>query len=120
MRSVDFIKRYIFPGGQLVSLGAMLDSASRVTDLRAVHLEDLTPHYAETLRRWRARFHANREAIRALGYPERFLRMWDYYLASCEGSFQERYTGSAQLVFAKPLAQHARAGIPVDACGRSA
>jgi len=110
VRSVDFIKRYIFPGGQLVSLGAIAGSTARTGDLRIEHFEDLTPHYAETLHRWRARFHANWQAIRELGYPERFLRMWDFYLASCEGSFLEHYTGSAQLLLAKPRARSGSSG----------
>jgi cyclopropane-fatty-acyl-phospholipid synthase len=98
-RTVDFIKRYIFPGGCLPSLGALLAAASRASDLRLVHLEDLTPHYGETLRRWRARFSENRGRIRALGYPEPFLRMWEFYLRYCEAGFEERHIGVAQLVF---------------------
>jgi cyclopropane-fatty-acyl-phospholipid synthase len=102
---VDFIKRYVFPGGQLVALSALLESAARATDFRLEHLEDLSPHYAETLRRWRARFHGNREAIRALGHDERFLRLWDFYLAGCEGAFEERYVRSAQLLLSRPRAR---------------
>ena len=101
--SVDFIKRYIFPGGFLPSIGALASSIARVTDLSLFHLEDLTPHYAETLRRWRKRFIRNRGAIRALGYGEDFLRMWEYYLSLCEGGFEERHTASIQAVLTKPL-----------------
>jgi cyclopropane-fatty-acyl-phospholipid synthase len=101
-RNVDFIKRYIFPGGELVSLGALHAAATCASDLRLVHLEDLTPHYAETLRRWRARMIENRSAMRALGLDERFLRMWEFYLCYCEGGFEERATGLVQVVFDKP------------------
>lgn len=97
-RSVDFIKRYIFPGGQLVGLGAISRALTR-TSLRLVHYEDITPHYAETLRRWRERFRARRAEIAALGMDDRFFRTWDFYLAYCEGAFLERVNLTAQLVF---------------------
>jgi len=103
LRSVDFIKRFIFPGGQLPSIGAICASLARRTDLRLTHLEDLTAHYPTTLRRWHERFTANREGIRQLGYPERFLRLWDLYLCACEGNFLERAVGVAQIALAKPL-----------------
>jgi cyclopropane-fatty-acyl-phospholipid synthase len=102
VRSVDFIKRYVFPGGELVSIGAVGDAARRASDLRLVHLEDLTPHYAETLRRWRRRMVENLPRMRALGLEERFLRMWEFYLAYCEAGFEERCTGLVQMVYAQP------------------
>ena len=102
-RQVDFIKRYIFPGSCIPSVTAIAGSATRASDLRLVHLEDLTPHYARTLRRWRERFFANIDQVRALGYPERFIRMWEYYLCYCEGGFAERYLGDVQILLAKPL-----------------
>ena len=86
-RSVDFIQRYIFPGGCLPSVTAISHSLARVTDLRLFHLEDMTPHYATTLNRWRARFFANLSQVRALGYSETFVRMWEFYLCYCEGGF---------------------------------
>jgi cyclopropane-fatty-acyl-phospholipid synthase len=104
-RSVDFIKRYIFPGGQLVSLGAICASLGAATDLRVAHVEDLTPHYAETLSRWRRRMSENLDAMRNLGLGTRFLRMWDYYLAYCEGAFRERVNAVAQIVLEKPDAR---------------
>jgi len=102
-RTVDFIKRYIFPGSCLVSVTALCQGATRSTDLRAVHLEDITPHYAETLRRWRRAFFERIEDVRALGFDEAFVRMWDFYLSYCEGAFEEHYIGDVQMVFAKPL-----------------
>jgi cyclopropane-fatty-acyl-phospholipid synthase len=104
--SVDFIKEYIFPGSCIPSVTTMVDAATRATDLRLFQLEDLTPHYARTLRIWRERFLANADAVRRLGFDETFLRMWEYYLAYCEGGFEERYLGSVQMVFTKPDARH--------------
>jgi cyclopropane-fatty-acyl-phospholipid synthase len=98
-RTVDFIKRYVFPGGCLPSVGALVEAAARGSDLRLVHLEEFTPHYAETLRRWRARFRENLERIRAQGLGEPFLRLWEFYLAYCEAGFEERHIGVVQLVF---------------------
>ncbi|HWR72642.1 MAG TPA: cyclopropane-fatty-acyl-phospholipid synthase family protein [Nitrospirota bacterium] len=102
IKSVDFIRRYIFPGGFIPSITAITRSLAKVTDLRLFHLEDLTPHYARTLQVWRERFFANIDAVRKLGYPEIFIRMWEYYLCYCEGAFRERYIGSAQMVLTKP------------------
>jgi cyclopropane-fatty-acyl-phospholipid synthase len=70
--------------------------------MRLYHLEDIGAHYARTLSCWRERFHAKLSTIRALGYPEKFLRMWEYYYCYCEGAFLERATGTAQLLLVKP------------------
>jgi len=102
IKSVDFIRRYIFPGGFIPSIEAITRSAAKVTDMRLVHLEDITPHYSRTLRIWRERFFRNIDAVRKLGYPETFIRMWEYYLCYCEGAFRERYIGNVQMVLAKP------------------
>ena len=102
-RSVDFIKRYIFPGSCIPSITAISNAITRKTDLRLIHLEDITPHYAKTLREWRHRFFANIEKVRQMGYPETFIRMWEYYLCYCEGGFAERYIGDVQMLFAKQL-----------------
>lgn len=101
-RNVDFIKRYIFPGGCVLSVTAMLDSLTRATDMRLVHLEDITAHYARTLRLWRERFYANWDGVRSMGFDERFMRMWEFYFAYCEGGFMERAIGGVQMVLAKP------------------
>ena len=105
LRSVDFIQRYVFPGGCLPSMSAMLESTARATDLRFVHAEDFGTHYAQTLREWRQRFHARQDEVKELGYSDRFIRMWNYYLSYCEASFDERYTGVVQIQFDKPLCQ---------------
>jgi cyclopropane-fatty-acyl-phospholipid synthase len=101
--AVDFIKRYVFPGSCIPSLTAISQAVAWATDLRIIHLEDLTPHYARTLREWRKRFFLNIEQVRALGYSEAFIRMWEYYLCYCEGGFAERYLGNLQILFSKPL-----------------
>jgi len=101
-RDVDFIKRYIFPGSTLTSVTALCAAATRSSDLRLFHLEDISPHYARTLREWRRRFFSNLENVRALGYPQQFIRMWEYYLCYCEGAFMERYVGDVQTLFVKP------------------
>lgn len=102
LRSVDFIKRYIFPGSFIPSIHAMLAAKTRACDLALVHLEDFGSSYARTLHAWRDRFLANREAVRAQGFDEAFLRMWEFYLAYCEGGFLERSIGVAHLLLAKP------------------
>jgi len=101
-RTVDFIKRYVFPGSDLVSVLALNRAAAWSSDLRMTHLEDLTPHYAETLRRWREKLLENRRAIQKLDLDDRFLRMWEFYLCYCEGGFEEREIGVVQAVFEKP------------------
>ena len=97
----DWIKKHIFPGAELASVAEILRSLTRATRLQAFHLEDIGMHYALTLREWRRRFLQNLVAVRRLGFDERFLRKWDYYLAYCEGSFCERYTSDVQLVLSK-------------------
>lgn len=99
LRSVDFIKKYIFPGGCLPSITAMQKSVSRQTDLTLLEVKDFAPHYARTLREWRARFHSNLEHVRRLGYSDRFVRMWDYYLCYCEAAFEERAVGVVHAVW---------------------
>jgi len=101
-RTSDFIKEYIFPGSCLPSVTSMVASATRATDLRLCDLQDLTPHYARTLRYWRERFLGRVQQVHRLGFDEAFVRMWEYYLAYCEGAFEERYLGCVHALFAKP------------------
>lgn len=95
-RQVDFIQRFVFPGSFIPSRGAV--AAACEGRFAVVHEEDITPHYAETLRRWRAAFHANADEVRKLGYPERFLRLWHYYFCYCEAAFEERNCMNFQLL----------------------
>ena len=101
-RSVDFIRRYIFPGGCLPCT-ATIGRSLRQTDLRLTHWEDFSLDYAKTLACWRANFNAHLDEIRALGYSDTFLRMWEFYLCYCEAGFRERLTGVSQVLFSKPL-----------------
>jgi cyclopropane-fatty-acyl-phospholipid synthase len=102
-RSVDFIQQYIFPGSCIPSVTALCSSATRATDMGLFHLEDIGAHYPPTLRGWRERLCANRSKVRALGYSDSFLRLWELYLCYCEGGFLERSISSAHLLFVKPL-----------------
>ncbi|HST28410.1 MAG TPA: cyclopropane-fatty-acyl-phospholipid synthase family protein [Rudaea sp.] len=102
LRAVDFIKRYIFPGSFIPSVSVMLQAATRTSDLKLFHLEDIGPSYALTLAAWRERFQRRIADVHALGYDERFVRMWDFYLAYCEAGFRERSTGDVQMLLVKP------------------
>jgi cyclopropane-fatty-acyl-phospholipid synthase len=101
-RSADFIQRYVFPGSCLPSLGAISAAVGRATDMQVVGLEDITAHYVTTLQEWRRRFLAALDDVRRLGYPDEFVRLWDFYLSYCEAGFAERSIGDVQIVFAKP------------------
>ena len=102
LRSVDFIQKYIFPGGFLPSVTALLQSITRSSDARIYHLEDIGAHYATTLNRWRDAFRRHVDRFRAMGYTEEFLRMWHYYYCYCEGAFIERAIGNVQMLLVKP------------------
>lgn len=104
-KSVDFIQRYIFPGSCIPSVAAMTGAVARATDMRLTDLKDIGPDYAVTLRCWRKNFFANLEQVRALGYPESFIRMWEFYLCYCEAGFIERVISDVQLLLVKPLAR---------------
>ena len=101
-RSVDYIQRYIFPGSFIPSVQAISASLTRATDLKIFHLEDIGPHYARTLREWRHNFMGQLDKVRALGYPDSFVRMWEFYLCYCEGGYVERQLGDVQLLLTKP------------------
>lgn len=100
--SVDFIQRYIFPGGSLPSVAVIADHLARDTDMQMVHLRDITRDYALTLAHWRERFLAAEANVSHMGFDKVFIRMWEFYLAYCEGGFRERIIGTVQLAFAKP------------------
>jgi cyclopropane-fatty-acyl-phospholipid synthase len=106
-RTVDFIKRYIFPGGCLTSVTAMSETLTRVTDMRVIGLDDIGPHYATTLRHWHERFCDRLDQVRAMGFSEEFVRMWHYYLCYCEGAFMERAIGNVQMLMMRPDARPA-------------
>ncbi|MFP3517659.1 cyclopropane-fatty-acyl-phospholipid synthase family protein [Pseudomonas sp. SIMBA_077] len=104
-KTVDFIQRYIFPGGALPSVSAMLNTLSRDTDLNLHHMEDFGLDYARTLRLWHENLRCNQHKLEALGYDQTFYRLWEFYLCYCEGGFLERSIGTAHLLLAKPGAR---------------
>ena len=101
-REVDFIKRYIFPGGSLPSIAVIADQVKCHTDMQLVQLDDITLDYAKTLACWRERFMNQLDAVREQGFDEAFIRMWEFYLCYCEGGFRERVIGTVQVTMAKP------------------
>jgi cyclopropane-fatty-acyl-phospholipid synthase len=124
----DWIEKYIFPGGELASVGEILKSLARTTSLSMYHAENRGSHYARTLRAWRARFHHNHDRVRALGFDDRFMRTWDLYLAFCEAAFLERHAGLFQMLLVKNGSRRAlfnepradRATAPLAAASASA
>lgn len=114
-RSVDFIQKYVFPGGCLPSVGAICHSLGRATDFQLTHLEDITPHYAQTLSLWRERFFANIDQVRGQGFSEEFIRTWEFYFCYCEGAFRERAIGDVQILLARPASRRAPILPPLSA-----
>lgn len=109
-KSVDFIQRYIFPGGCLPSNEVIARCVSRYTDMMIVGLQDIGLDYARTLADWRQRFMSQLDQVNEMGFDEVFCRMWEFYLCYCEGGFRERAISTAQIVFAKPGARQLAAG----------
>jgi cyclopropane-fatty-acyl-phospholipid synthase len=103
LNSVDFIKRHIFPGSYIPCVSSMVESAARAGKLRLLDLRDIGPSYAKTINEWRRRFVAQESAVYALGYDQRFFRMWDFYLAYCEAGFLEESISDVHLLFGKEL-----------------
>ncbi len=97
----DWIKKHIFPGAELASVIEIQRSMARTTGMQLFQMEDIGTHYALTLHEWRRRFLEHLSEVRQLGFDDRFVRMWDYYLAYCEGAFRERYISDVQLVLGK-------------------
>lgn len=101
-KTEDFIRRFVFPGGNLPSIGSISRAVGRSTRLQILDVEDFSAHYAETLARWRTEFDAKIDEVRALGLDERFCRLWRFYLAYCEAGFRERHCTVNQIVLAGP------------------
>ncbi len=104
-READFVKRHVFPGSCIPSVTALCSAATRASDMRLFHLEDIGPHYATTLRQWRDRLVDRWDEALAQGKDEALLRMFEIYLAYCEAAFEERYLGDAQMLFVKPASR---------------
>ena len=114
LNSVDFIKRHVFPGAFIPSINALVAAKTRASDLSLIHLEDFGESYARTLGVWRERFLAKLHQVRAQGHDESFIRLWEYYLAYCEGGFREHSIGVAHLLLAKPGAGRPISQAPVS------
>lgn len=99
--SVDFIKKYIFPGSCLISIAQIIDVIKKDTDLAMVDMEDITKHYAVTLNRWRKNFMDVIPKVKEMGYSQAFINMWEFYFLYCEAGFSERNIGDVQMIFAK-------------------
>jgi cyclopropane-fatty-acyl-phospholipid synthase len=102
LRRQDFIQKHIFPGSHLPTLAAMLEAVSRSADFVVEHIENIGPHYAPTLAEWRRRFEAKQMEVQALGFDQRFSRLWNFYLASCEAQFSTRWLQVYQIVLMRP------------------
>lgn len=101
-KQVDFIQKYIFPGGSLPSVTAMCQSIMNKTDMHIFDLEDIGAHYARTLSDWRKHFFQQESKVRELGYNDQFIRLWEFYLCYCEGGFIERSISTVHLLLTKP------------------
>ena len=99
--SVDFIKKYVFPGSCLISISQITNAIKKKTDLSIVDLEDITMHYATTLNKWKNNFMDEIPAIKQLGFSDAFINMWEFYFDYCEAGFLERNIGDYQVIFAK-------------------
>ena len=100
--NVDFIQRYIFPGGCLPSNEVIAQHLRKDTDMQIIGLDDITFHYAKTLAAWKKSFYENLDEVRSQGFDDVFIRMWDFYLSYCEGGFKERVISTSQILMAKP------------------
>ncbi|MGH3030342.1 MAG: class I SAM-dependent methyltransferase, partial [Gaiellaceae bacterium] len=105
----DWIERYVFPGCLIPSLAALTEAMTRASRFLLHDVEEIGPHYAPTLRRWRERFLDNLPRVRELGYDDRFERTWNFYLAFCEAAFRVRALRDAQLVLTRPFNEALRA-----------
>jgi len=101
-RNVDWIQKHIFPGSLLLSIHRVNEALRQTSDLFLHDLKDLGLSYAETLRRWRVTFNQNAAPVRALGFDERFLRKWNYYLSYCEAAFARRNISVVQAIYTRP------------------
>jgi cyclopropane-fatty-acyl-phospholipid synthase len=101
-KNVDFIQKYIFPGSLLPSMAVVLKTINQTGDLNVFDFEDITPHYAKTLKMWSDNFNVNLEKVRSQGFDEGFIRKWNYYWSYCEAAFTTRNISVAQVVFSRP------------------
>jgi cyclopropane-fatty-acyl-phospholipid synthase len=101
LKNVDFIQKYIFPGSKIPCVSMLLEEAKKNSSFVMSDLKDITLDYAETMLQWRQEFVKHLDQVRDLGYDDKFIKMWDYYLNYCAAGFTERYLGTVQLQFRK-------------------
>jgi cyclopropane-fatty-acyl-phospholipid synthase len=104
-RDFDWIRKYIFPGSLLASVHGITSALKQHTEMRLASMREIGLHYARTLRAWRERFMHRLPEVRRLGFDDRFIRMWEFYLASCEAAFATRYIGDVQMILERPAPQ---------------
>lgn len=108
-RGVDWIQKHIFPGSLLLSVGRVNQALLRTGDLFLHRLNDLGHDYARTLREWHGAFHARLDEVRALGFDDRFIRKWNYYLQYCEAAFAMRHISVVHATYTRPNNPNLRA-----------
>jgi cyclopropane-fatty-acyl-phospholipid synthase len=101
-KGVDWIQKHIFPGSLLPSVGAINKAINNTGDMTMIGLEDMGLHYARTLAEWKKSFNNALEEVKKLGFDERFIRKWNYYLSYCEGAFAMRNINVMQMVYSRP------------------
>lgn len=99
---VDWIQKHIFPGSLIPSVGALSEAAIRSSKLQIFSLHDMGSNYPITLKAWHEKFNSNLERVRSLGFDDRFIRNWNYYLGYCEAAFIERHISVVQIVYTRP------------------
>ena len=99
---IDFIQKHIFPGSLLPSIGRMNQAINRTGNMHLYHMHDMGLSYAKTLKMWLGMFDKNISQVRSLGFGEKFIRTWRYYLSYCEAAFKMRNISVVQLVYTRP------------------
>ena len=100
-KNVDFIQKYVFPGGHLPSLGAINEAASRLNTFSLYSLENIGSHYAKTLNLWNQNLQSNKKTLINLNYPEKLIKIWEYYFAYCEAAFESNFLDDLQLIYSR-------------------
>ncbi|NNM93912.1 MAG: class I SAM-dependent methyltransferase [Bacteroidia bacterium] len=101
-RSVDWIQKHIFPGSLLPSVAALNAAVNHTGDMTLISLKEMGTHYVETLKLWRKQFNEKVNEVRKLGFDEKFIRKWNYYLSYCEAAFAMRNIFVMQLIYSRP------------------
>ena len=100
-KTVDWTRKHIFPGGHIPSLKAIRRILTKHPAFEIAGIDDISPHYVETLRRWRSNFIKKSNMLSRMGFDSKFQRKWTYYLASSEAGFASRSLGDLQIILKK-------------------